>query len=855
MSVGFSKLESTETPDMESASENNTGGKPNAKAFVDVFERITDAFMALDQNFCYTYINTKACEYSHREASSLIGKNVWAEFPDSVGRPFYNAVIASMQQQTYMHLEDYYPETDRWFENHIYPSAEGVSIYFRDVTDRKKLEIALKESEEKYRLMIEQSHDGIFIADAEGKIVEVNSKACQMSGYKEQELLKKTLLDLTPERRREKAPELYDVLRKGQPIFLEGQLLAKDGSILAVEISSQMIQGGKIAMFSRDISQRKKVENELREAEAKFRDLVEKSLVCVYIIQEGRFAYVNPKFAEEYGFENGELIGADIYSVISGEDERKKVAENIQARIAGNQDSMQYEMLGQRKDGSVMNVEVYGSRTQYKGKPAIIGTLINITSRKKAEQELREAEEKFRNLVEKSLVGVYIIQDGKFAYVNPKICEEYGYLQEELIGSDISITAKDEKEMMKVNDNIRSRLTHEHDSVHYEMTVKRKDATLIDVEVFGSRTQYKGRPAIIGTLINITERKQAELELLQSRQKYKLLFESSPVPMFMFSKIDFLIIDVNDAACKLYGYSREEFLQMNIRDIRPEEDIPFFIERIEMTASSENQGIWRHRKKDGSIISVEVIGNDITYQGKSLRLALANDVTDKLAADERLKKSYEEIRQLTEHLQNIREEERTSIAREIHDELGQQLTVLKMDVAWIERKLTNNDAAIKEKLGDLINVLNQTVKTVRRISSELRPSLLDDLGLVAAVEWHLKEFEKRLAIKTKFDGPDKELSLDDATKTALFRIMQESLTNVARHSQAKTVKVNLFQQNGDIVLRIEDDGIGFDHEKVANKRTLGILGMRERTAMIGGKYKISSSEGRGTVVLVSVPCQ
>lgn len=215
MSVGFSKLESTETPDMESASENNTGGKPNANAFVDVFERITDAFMALDQNFCYTYINTKACEYSHREASSLIGKNVWAEFPDSVGRPFYNAVIASMQQQTYMHLEDYYPETDRWFENHIYPSAEGVSIYFRDVTDRKKLEIALKESEEKYRLMIEQSHDGIFIADAEGKIVEVNSKACQMSGYKEQELLKKTLLDLTPERRREKAPELYDVLRKG----------------------------------------------------------------------------------------------------------------------------------------------------------------------------------------------------------------------------------------------------------------------------------------------------------------------------------------------------------------------------------------------------------------------------------------------------------------------------------------------------------------------------------------------------------------------------------------------------------------------------------------------------------------
>jgi PAS domain S-box-containing protein len=325
--------------------------------------------------------------------------------------------------------------------------------------------------------------------------------------------------------------------------------------------------------------------------------------------------------------------------------------------------------------------------------------------------------------------------------------------------------------------------------------------------------------------------------------------------MWMFSKIDFSIIDVNEAACKLYGYSREEFLQMNIRDMRPSEDIPLFVEKISEMAVNANQGVWRHKKKDGTVMYVEVIGNDITYEGRSVRLALANDVTEKLAADEQLKKSYEEIRQLTEHLQNIREEERTSIAREIHDELGQQLTVLKMDIAWIDRKLTNVDPAIKEKLSDLVNVLNQTVKTVRRISSELRPSLLDDLGLTAAIEWHLEEFGKRSGIKTKLDAPAEELSLNDATKTALFRIMQESLTNVARHSQAETVKVNLFQRNGNIVLRIQDDGVGFNHEEVSHRRTLGLLGMKERTEMIGGKYKISSSEDMGTIVLVSVPCQ
>jgi PAS domain-containing protein len=187
---------------MKSVDEKFSGGSVNKKAFVhaDVFERITDAFMALDSNFCYTYINKKACELSHREAASLVGKNIWTEFPDSVGRPFYHAVTTAMQQQSYIHLEDHYPETDKWFDNHIYPSPEGVSVYFRDITYKKKLEIALKESEEKYRLLIEQSHDGIFMADADGKIIEVNSKACKMTGFRKTELLKKTLLDLLQSR-------------------------------------------------------------------------------------------------------------------------------------------------------------------------------------------------------------------------------------------------------------------------------------------------------------------------------------------------------------------------------------------------------------------------------------------------------------------------------------------------------------------------------------------------------------------------------------------------------------------------------------------------------------------------------
>jgi signal transduction histidine kinase len=219
-----------------------------------------------------------------------------------------------------------------------------------------------------------------------------------------------------------------------------------------------------------------------------------------------------------------------------------------------------------------------------------------------------------------------------------------------------------------------------------------------------------------------------------------------------------------------------------------------------------------------------------------------------------LEESYKAIRKLTEHLHNIREEERAHIAREIHDELGQQLTVLKMDVSWLNKKVGATAAdPVKQKMKELLELLNGTVKTVRRISSELRPSLLDDLGLVAAIEWQLTEFEKHSGIKTSFSEPAMDVKLPDDKKIGLFRILQESLTNVARHSGATGIKVSLTSNNNNFVLQITDNGKGFDKRKITGKRTLGILGMKERTAMMGGAYEITGTPGKGTTVLVTVP--
>jgi PAS domain S-box-containing protein len=311
------------------------------------------------------------------------------------------------------------------------------------------------------------------------------------------------------------------------------------------------------------------------------------------------------------------------------------------------------------------------------------------------------------------------------------------------------------------------------------------------------------------------------------------------------------IIGVNESAIKHYGYSREEFLKLNARDLRPEEDVPYFLQEVsKMKSGINNTRTWRHKKKDGTVINVEIFSHEIVYEGRRVWLGLSNDITEKVRAEAMVKKSLDDIRQLTEHIQKVREEERAHIAREIHDELGQQLTVLKMDVSWLNKKL-QSDPAVADRLNELTTMLDGTVKTVRRISSELRPSLLDDLGLVATMDWHLKEFGKRTGIETFFDEPD-SIHISNNITTGLYRIFQESLTNVARHAEASKVYVSLTQTADELLLKVQDNGKGFDKEKVANKRTLGILGMKERAEMMGGNYSISSELGKGTTVVISI---
>jgi signal transduction histidine kinase len=221
--------------------------------------------------------------------------------------------------------------------------------------------------------------------------------------------------------------------------------------------------------------------------------------------------------------------------------------------------------------------------------------------------------------------------------------------------------------------------------------------------------------------------------------------------------------------------------------------------------------------------------------------------------EQELKESHRQLRELSSYLENIREEERKHISREIHDELGQQLTLLKMDLLQMSKKLKPEEQEMIEKMKQADQLLAETMRSVRKIATQLRPSILDNLGLVSALEWQSREFEKNFGIRCVFESLLAEPEFTTKQSNALFRIYQEALTNIARHAHATKVDAVLSQDEHRIVLEIRDNGNGFRMEDMAGKKTLGLKGMRERTLMIDGDFHIESAPGKGTYIHLSIP--
>jgi PAS domain S-box-containing protein len=343
--------------------------------------------------------------------------------------------------------------------------------------------------------------------------------------------------------------------------------------------------------------------------------------------------------------------------------------------------------------------------------------------------------------------------------------------------------------------------------------------------------------------------------------RYRMLFESSPLPMWVLDVETLRFLAVNDAAVRLYGYAREDFVAMTARDLRPREVCEQFVEFLSPQAGTVNRGVFRHLKRNGEHIDIESVGHLVSWRGRPARLVFISDVTERArtqAALERLnrelERSHERLRALSRRLLEVQEEERGRLARDLHDDIGQALTALKIQLESLPRPA--GESALRGRLEECVETTQHTLERVRQLSLSLRPPQLDDLGLAAALRSHLDRQARVAGIAAHFEVQE-AADVAPETETACFRVAQEAINNVLRHARARNLWVRLYVLGGRLALSVRDDGQGFDIESMRRRAgagaSLGLVGMEERVALAGGSFELRSAPSEGTLLLATFP--
>jgi PAS domain S-box-containing protein len=314
---------------------------------------------------------------------------------------------------------------------------------------------------------------------------------------------------------------------------------------------------------------------------------------------------------------------------------------------------------------------------------------------------------------------------------------------------------------------------------------------------------------------------------------------------------DHTVVHCNRRFARFLGAGLQSVIGSSLPDLVWPDDHVTLDALLQCAAQRNCRGEVRLKSRKGPPLPVHLSLNPLRLEGTRAVCLIASDLSEAKRAEQELRASSEQLRSLAAHLLTVREEEQARISRAVHDELGQSLTAVKMDLAWLARRLPPKSGEMLERIRSTRQLAESLIQDVRRISTMLRPGILD-LGLAAAVEWQVQEFQARTGIQCSQRLLTREVFAPDVS-TALFRILQESLTNVARHAKATRAEVVLQKQRGRLVLWIRDNGRGFDQADPSLSKSLGLLGMRERAAILGGQVKISSAPGKGTTVAAWIP--
>ncbi|MEE9176395.1 MAG: GAF domain-containing protein [Thermodesulfobacteriota bacterium] len=525
---------------------------------------------------------------------------------------------------------------------------------------------------------------------------------------------------------------------------------------------------------------------------------------------------------------------------------------------------------------------------------------IAIDKSKKAEA-LRNSEERYRALYDENPSMYFTIsEEGNVLSVNQHGVEQLGYTVEELVGNSV-LAVFHEEDQASVKEQLNICFENPGQIFKWEFRKVCKDQRVIWVnEIARCVWDADGNKVALIVCEDITEQKTAELEKREAEERYRALVENSYDLIIEISP-DFKFLYVSPNHKSVLGYEQEELigrsvienihpddrqevlskfqrtglniinlLELNVDDILENNDFAtvytqeareLWGERenaIEKHLESDRSFLYRYKTKDGKWIWLESIGRPFWTSGNELRIAISSrDITERKKAEIQLIQSREQLRKLATRMQSIREEEITSLARWIHDDLGQLLTGLKIEISLMDKKLSSASnggySYPAKRMKSISGLIDTAIFRVQRISTELRSPVLDTLGLVEAIKYQSKEFESMSGIYCEVDIKTGGIAPDQKRSIAIFRVLQESLTNIARHANATRVGISMKLSGENLLLEVEDNGRGITNSEIVNPKSVGILGMEERVLVFGGDLKIRGIPKKGTIVSVILP--
>ena len=458
-----------------------------------------------------------------------------------------------------------------------------------------------------------------------------------------------------------------------------------------------------------------------------------------------------------------------------------------------------------------------------------------------------------KSLENTSKAGIYVVENGKFLVINDFTAIRSGYKKEDMIGMDaVSIIHPDDRQSVKKN--AVEMLKGKRITPYVFRTISRTGEIHWITEAVSS-IRYEGKRAVLGTSLDITEQVKAQNQVKELRDLEMSILKT--IPHAVLGLADHTIIFANNGVETVFGWKPDELIGKDVRMLYPSEKrYERFMKNLYLTLERQKTFYTEFpcRSRDGADMDCLISASPIGSLSEERKIVITyEDITDRKRISRELEHSRMRLRNLSAHLEEVREKERTHIARELHDELGQLLTALHTDLVLLTGQITQEQGTLRETAASMTKLINLVMTTLKRIYMDLRPAVLDHLGLTAAVFWQAEEFQKRTSIQCDVIIEPEDMILDMERSLAIFRILQETLTNVSRHAEATHVEVTLKQLDNGIDLTVKDNGKGILESQLNKPGSFGLLGIRERTYFWGGKIDISGKKGQGTMVSISIP--